>query len=198
MATNLTATLYERQYNAAQEISIAPAWFRHVSPPAPVQTAGPLVVGQRYSILLFVSGDSFTNVGAASNTTGVIFVATGTTPTTWTHSSQISLLPPDSSLFNSYELAQLQTYLDHPTDDMLARLRSPDVITAVNAYEIYYAFPAYLAWSDADTAARQAQWKLFCADALINNKATTSASADTGGSGSTPPPDYQPPGTNVP
>jgi hypothetical protein len=37
-----------------------------------------------------VASDSFTNVGAASNTTGVEFVATGTTPTTWTNASTLN------------------------------------------------------------------------------------------------------------
>jgi hypothetical protein len=52
-------------------------------------TSGTLVIGKRYRITTFVSGDSFTNVGAASNATGVEFVATGTTPTTWTNSSAL-------------------------------------------------------------------------------------------------------------
>lgn len=51
------------------------------------QTSGSLVVGRRYIITTFIAGDSFTNVGAASNETGVVFVATGTTPTTWTNLS---------------------------------------------------------------------------------------------------------------
>ena len=54
------------------------------------QTSGTLTVGKRYRITTFVAGDSFTNVGAASNATGVEFVATGTTPTTWTNSSTLN------------------------------------------------------------------------------------------------------------
>lgn len=61
------------------------------------QTSGTLVIGQRYLIESFVAGDSFTNVGAASNATGVVFVATGTTPTTWTNSSELrKVLDKDS------------------------------------------------------------------------------------------------------
>ncbi len=55
--------------------------------PVAAQTSGLLVVGRRYTITTFLAGDVFTNVGALSNASGVTFVATGTTPTTWTHSS---------------------------------------------------------------------------------------------------------------
>lgn len=50
-------------------------------------TSGSLVVGTEYVIGLFVAGDDFTNVGAFSNASGQRFLATGTTPTTWTNSS---------------------------------------------------------------------------------------------------------------
>jgi hypothetical protein len=53
-------------------------------------TSGLLVVGAKYKIVTFVAGDSFTNVGAASNATGVVFTASGTTPTTWTNLSVLS------------------------------------------------------------------------------------------------------------
>lgn len=53
-------------------------------------TSGSLVVGYRYIITTFVAGDNFTNVGAASNATGVVFVATGTTPTTWANGSTLT------------------------------------------------------------------------------------------------------------
>lgn len=53
-------------------------------------TSGSLVVGQRYIINSYQSADDFTNVGASSNATGIEFVATGTTPTTWTNSSVIT------------------------------------------------------------------------------------------------------------
>lgn len=52
-------------------------------------TSGTLVVGKRYRLRDWITGDDFTNVGAASNTDGVEFVATGTTPTTWTNSSVV-------------------------------------------------------------------------------------------------------------
>lgn len=65
-------------------------WFR-LSGELPALTSGTLVFGRRYLIQSFVTGDDFTNVGAALNVTGVEFYATGTTPTTWTNAS--SLIP---------------------------------------------------------------------------------------------------------
>lgn len=49
--------------------------------------SGTLVKGYRYYIKTFNTGDDFVNVGAATNASGVTFVATGTTPTTWTNGS---------------------------------------------------------------------------------------------------------------
>jgi hypothetical protein len=51
-------------------------------------TSGALVTGQEYTIDTFVAGDDFANVGG-TNETGNVFVATGTTPTTWTNSSSL-------------------------------------------------------------------------------------------------------------
>jgi hypothetical protein len=53
-------------------------------------TSGTLTIGKRYRINTYISSDDFTNVGAASNATGVEFIATGTTPTTWTNSSVLN------------------------------------------------------------------------------------------------------------
>ena len=55
-------------------------------------TSGTLTVGKRYRLTDFIAGDDFTNVGAASNADGVEFIATGTTPNTWTNSSQVTQL----------------------------------------------------------------------------------------------------------
>jgi hypothetical protein len=52
-------------------------------------TSGTLTVGKRYRLKDWITGDDFTNVGAASNADGVEFVATGTTPTTWSNSSVV-------------------------------------------------------------------------------------------------------------
>jgi len=56
------------------------------------QTSGTLTVGQKYRIDTYVSADDFTNVGAGSNATGVEFVATGTTPTTYSNGSTLRLI----------------------------------------------------------------------------------------------------------
>jgi C1A family cysteine protease len=63
--------------------------FADFNPPY-VQPSTSLVVGVTYIIDSYQTGDDFTNVGAASNATGVVFVATGTTPTNWTHTSLVS------------------------------------------------------------------------------------------------------------
>jgi len=55
--------------------------------------SGTLVVGQLYTIVSFAAGDDFTNIGAAANATGQSFIATGTTPTTWTNGSSVALGP---------------------------------------------------------------------------------------------------------
>jgi hypothetical protein len=53
------------------------------------QTSGTLTIGKPYKIVTFVAGDNFTNVGASSNASGICFVATGTTPTTWSNGSTV-------------------------------------------------------------------------------------------------------------
>jgi hypothetical protein len=80
-----------------------------LGPVAP-QTSGSLIVGKRYMIRAFVSGDSFANVGASANATGNVFVATGTTPTTWTHSSSVQELTSDIAVDASY--SDVQTALN--------------------------------------------------------------------------------------
>lgn len=62
--------------------------------------SGPLQVGVTYTIDGYVAGDVFTNVGAASNANGVTFIATGTTPTNWTHAS--ALLGADDPYVSEY------------------------------------------------------------------------------------------------
>jgi len=50
---------------------------------------GPLVIGNIYEITSFSVGDDFTNVGASSNVNGERFIATGTTPTTWSNGTEL-------------------------------------------------------------------------------------------------------------
>lgn len=61
------------------------------------RTSGPLIVGGTYKIVRFETGDVFTNVGAASNATNVVFIATGTTPTTWSNGSALSRIPSEAA-----------------------------------------------------------------------------------------------------
>ncbi len=58
-------------------------------PAATTLTSGLLTVGTWYILKNYVTGDDFTNVGAASNTSGIEFQATGTTPTVWTNASTL-------------------------------------------------------------------------------------------------------------
>ena len=51
------------------------------------QTSGELTVGDMYLIVDYKEGDDFTNVGAPSNETGVVFKATETEATTYTNES---------------------------------------------------------------------------------------------------------------
>lgn len=52
-------------------------------------SSGTVTNTKRFIIQNYVAGDDFTNIGAATNTTGVEFVAIGTTPTTWTNGSDL-------------------------------------------------------------------------------------------------------------
>lgn len=52
-------------------------------------TSGTLTTSKRYQIETYVSGDDFANLGAAENASGVIFTASGTTPTDWTNGSTV-------------------------------------------------------------------------------------------------------------
>jgi len=58
------------------------------------QTSGVLVVGEEYTILDFNAGDNFSNVATVVsgtiNTTGCVFIATGTTPTTYSNGSTLA------------------------------------------------------------------------------------------------------------
>jgi len=56
------------------------------------QTSGTLEIGALYEITTYVATDDFINVGAASNANGIVFIATGTTPTDYTNGSTLTLL----------------------------------------------------------------------------------------------------------
>lgn len=56
-------------------------------------TSGTLIVGEIYTLTTYVAGDDFENVANVQsgtiNTTGCVFIATGTTPTAWTEGSTL-------------------------------------------------------------------------------------------------------------
>lgn len=56
-----------------------------------VITSGALTIGVRYRINDYNAGDNFTNVGG-TNVTGNVFTATGTTPTTYSNGSTLSIV----------------------------------------------------------------------------------------------------------
>ena len=57
-----------------------------------VQTSGTFTVGVAYRLTDWITDDDFTNIGAASNTDGVEFIATGTTATKYTNSSIVNTM----------------------------------------------------------------------------------------------------------
>jgi len=83
--------LFNRELSAAEvttlynegQLGFADEWGGAIA------TSGTLTAGKRYRLRDFIAGDDFTNVGAASNADGVEFIATGTTPTTWSNSSEV-------------------------------------------------------------------------------------------------------------
>jgi hypothetical protein len=106
--------------------------------------------------------------------------------------------PSFPGTLNSAERAEVQRYLNTPTDAVLNSLTLRAAITMAKAYKTYYADPAIVAWRAAMFEAGLAQRILARSDALINNEGTTSVSADATGAGASPPPASQPPGTNTP
>ncbi len=76
--------------------------------------------------------------------------------------------------------------------------RHPHASAKVIEFETYRATTAYVAWDASDRTSREAQWRLFSADAIEQNLSTVSVSADPAGTGSGAPPAYIPPGANVP
>lgn len=74
------------------------------------QTSGVLEVGIEYTILDFNTGDNFSNVATVIsgviNTTGCVFLATGTTPTTYTNGSTLA-----KYVTQSYTYAELKAGL---------------------------------------------------------------------------------------
>lgn len=84
-------------YNSPLNYTSYIAKITQTSPGRAEQIEGYLVVGATYLILSYVGGDDFSNVADVQsgtiNTTGCIFIATGITPTDWTHSSGLIKAP---------------------------------------------------------------------------------------------------------
>ena len=57
-----------------------------------IQTTGLLVIGRLYTMLDSFIGDDFTNVGAITTQYGQSFIATGTTPTSWTLGTELMVV----------------------------------------------------------------------------------------------------------
>lgn len=119
---------------------------------------GPLVVNQIYEITDYVSDDNFTNVGASSNATGVIFTATGTTPTHWAHFS--TLAPRWNGTLNAVVTAIIGAIPEITTvDTTYARVSSPNVLytltserLAINVASDIAAFYSHLIYVVGSTA----------------------------------------------
>ncbi len=53
---------------------------------------------------------------------------------------------------------------------ILARCSEREAVSKIAEYTTFLTSSTYVEWSSADKASRVAQWKLFCADALVANK----------------------------
>lgn len=75
-------------------------------------TSGLLVTGRAYVISTLIAGDDFANVGYESN--GTPFIATGTTPTTWTNNTEVTDVelsaPVATVLENTLGIVPIFTY----------------------------------------------------------------------------------------
>lgn len=88
-------------FNDANRLYISGLAWSYSQPPSNSKTSGHLVKGRWYTITTYVGGDDFTNVGAESNANGVVFRATGTIPTTWTHASVLTFPGSISLIINA-------------------------------------------------------------------------------------------------
>lgn len=103
-------------------------------------------------------------------------------PNEFVHISATQPTPPAfPGALSGPEQAQVNAWMDGMTTPTLA-----GAITWVTAYETFNA--ANDAWLISDIVARNAQWQILYGDGLYYNKGTTSPSADTGGTGGSPPP----------
>ena len=151
--TLYSATIFNRVLTAAEVLSLAKSGIPEEDKWASLTelTSGTLSQGKRYRIKTFVSGDSFTNLGAASNATGVEFVTTGTTPTTWTNASvlvQIGvLLDPDLAVGVGYQAP------DRSANNYHGEMSTGGVAHTVEKYDGEHSIVKTLAHSDISSTA---------------------------------------------
>jgi hypothetical protein len=108
--TTSSAITYNRALTAAEVLTLYQTGSvaeKHKKASQTALTSGTVKTGQEYTIDTFVAGDDFTNIGG-TNVTGNVFVATGTTPTTWSNSSSLRAtgatlnLPPEGIGVNTW------------------------------------------------------------------------------------------------
>lgn len=74
-------------------------------------TSGTVTNAKRFKIIDFNAGDNFTNIGAGSNATGVVFTSTGTTPTVWSNGSELQEIT--ANLVYNADTAAVSTALNN-------------------------------------------------------------------------------------
>ena len=114
--------------NEIRKLSETGVMFADQSGSLTVQTSGTLTRGKRYRIQDYVAGDDFTNIGASSNASGVEFVTTGTTPTTWTNGSNLYQIGAvlDAS-FENVNPAQSTTIIENSSNRFTGTLTATGV-----------------------------------------------------------------------
>ena len=117
------------------------------------QTSGALVIGKRYTILDFNTGDNFTNVAnvisGTINTTGCVFDAIGTTPTTYSNGSTLAHYETQSYTYAElkaglgigtkvYKALLTQTGTSAPVATVLVNTLSGTPVWSYDSVGIYY------------------------------------------------------------
>lgn len=98
-----------------------------------------------------------------------------------------TLTPSEAAQVNSWLLAS-----QNDRERMLRSFTSRLAIAKVAEFVTYYADPAIKAWIGACEAARIAQFRQYMADAMVNNKGSTSLTALASGLGASAPVATQP------
>jgi hypothetical protein len=116
-------------------------------------TSGALTIGVKYTILDFQTGDNFTNVAqvvsGVINTTGCVFIATGTTPTTYSNGSTLAYYETQSATWADlksglaggkkvYKALLTQTGTDAPVATVLENTLSGTPVWSYDGVGLYY------------------------------------------------------------